>query len=80
MCPKTGPGTDSTSFTVSHGLLAIGKHSKRAFPLAARKALFYKLRPILMGGGEQAQRNTGAVNLYRIAQALDMSLSELFAR
>ena len=32
-----------------------------------------------MGGVERGQRNVGVVNLYRIAQALDMSLSELFA-
>ena len=32
-----------------------------------------------MGGVERGQRNVGFVNLYRIARALDMSLSELFA-
>jgi hypothetical protein len=32
-----------------------------------------------MGGVERGQRNVGVVNLYRIARALDMSLSELFA-
>lgn len=32
-----------------------------------------------MGGVERGQRNVGVVNLYRIAAALDMSLSELFA-
>jgi hypothetical protein len=32
-----------------------------------------------MGGVERGQRNVGVVNLRRIADALDMSLSELFA-
>jgi hypothetical protein len=32
-----------------------------------------------MGGVERGQRNVGIVNLYRIAGALNMSLSELFA-
>jgi transcriptional regulator with XRE-family HTH domain len=32
-----------------------------------------------MGGVERGQRNVGVVNLYRIAQALDMGLSELLA-
>jgi hypothetical protein len=32
-----------------------------------------------MGGVERGQRNVGVVNLHRIAQALGMSLSELFA-
>jgi transcriptional regulator with XRE-family HTH domain len=32
-----------------------------------------------MGGVERNQRNVGVVNLHRIAEALDMSLSELFA-
>jgi hypothetical protein len=32
-----------------------------------------------MGGVERGQRNVGVVNLYRLARALDMSLSELFA-
>jgi transcriptional regulator with XRE-family HTH domain len=32
-----------------------------------------------MGGVERGQRNVGVVNLYRIAEALGMSLSELFA-
>jgi transcriptional regulator with XRE-family HTH domain len=32
-----------------------------------------------MGGVERGQRNVGVVNLYRIARALDMSLSELVA-
>jgi hypothetical protein len=32
-----------------------------------------------MGGVERGQRNVGVVNLYRIARALDMSLSELLA-
>ena len=32
-----------------------------------------------IGGVERGQRNVGAVNLYRIARALNMSLSELFA-
>jgi hypothetical protein len=30
-----------------------------------------------MGGVERGQRNVGVVNLYRIARAVDMSLSEL---
>jgi transcriptional regulator with XRE-family HTH domain len=32
-----------------------------------------------MGGVERGQRNVGAVNLSRIAEALGMSLAELFA-
>jgi transcriptional regulator with XRE-family HTH domain len=32
-----------------------------------------------MGGVERGQRNVGAVNLSHIAEALNMSLSELFA-
>ncbi len=32
-----------------------------------------------MGGVERGQRNVGVVNLQRIAEALGMSLSELFA-
>ena len=32
-----------------------------------------------MGGVERGQRNVGVVNLHRIAEALDMSLSEFFA-
>jgi transcriptional regulator with XRE-family HTH domain len=32
-----------------------------------------------MGGVERGQRNVGAINLYKIAAALGMSLSELFA-
>ena len=32
-----------------------------------------------MGGVERGQRNVGVVNLKRIAEALGMSLSELFA-
>lgn len=31
-----------------------------------------------MGGIERGQRNIGVVNLYLIAEALDLSLSELF--
>ena len=38
-----------------------------------------KLNRAYMGGVERGQRNVGVVNLYRIATALDMSLSELFA-
>ncbi len=38
-----------------------------------------KLNRAYMGGVERGQRNVGVVNLYRIAEALDMSLSELFA-
>ena len=32
-----------------------------------------------MGGAERGQRIVGAINLHKIAEALDMSLSELFA-
>lgn len=32
-----------------------------------------------MGGVERGQRNVGAINLYKIAAALGMSLSKLFA-
>jgi len=32
-----------------------------------------------MGGVERGQRNVGVVNLYRIAEALGMSLSELLS-
>lgn len=38
-----------------------------------------KLNRAYMGGVERGQRNVGVVNLYRIAEALDMSLSEFFA-
>jgi transcriptional regulator with XRE-family HTH domain len=38
-----------------------------------------RLNRAYMGGVERGQRNVGVVNLYRIARALDMSLSELFA-
>ena len=38
-----------------------------------------RLNTAHMGGVERGQCNVGVVNLYRIAQALDMSLSELFA-
>jgi transcriptional regulator with XRE-family HTH domain len=38
-----------------------------------------KLDRAYMGGVERGQRNVGVVNLYRIARALNMSLSELFA-
>ncbi len=48
-------------------------YSQEAFAQAAR------LNRAHMGGVERGQRNVGVVNLYRIARALDMSLSELFA-
>lgn len=38
-----------------------------------------KLNRAYMGGIERGQRNVGVVNLYRIAEALNMSLTELFA-
>lgn len=38
-----------------------------------------KLNRAYMGGVERGQRNVGVLNLYRIAETLDMSLSELFA-
>lgn len=38
-----------------------------------------KLNRAYMGGVERGQRNVGVVNLYRIAEALNMSLTELFA-
>lgn len=38
-----------------------------------------RLNRAYIGGVERGQRNVGVVNLYRIARALDMSLSELFA-
>ncbi len=38
-----------------------------------------RLNRAYMGGVERGQRNVGVVNLYRIARALDISLSELFA-
>ena len=37
------------------------------------------LNQAYMGGVERGQRNLGAVNLYKIAGALGISLSELFA-
>ena len=36
-------------------------------------------RKTSVGGVERGQRNVGVINLYRIAKALEMSLSELFA-
>lgn len=47
--------------------------SQEAFAQEAR------LNRAYMGGVERGQRNVGVVNLYRIAETLDMSLSELFA-
>jgi transcriptional regulator with XRE-family HTH domain len=38
-----------------------------------------RLNRAYMGGVERGQRNVGAVNLYKIAGALGMSLAELFA-
>jgi len=38
-----------------------------------------KLNRAYMGGVERGQRNVGVVNLYRIADALNLSLSEFFA-
>lgn len=38
-----------------------------------------RLNRAYMGGVERGQRNVGVVNLHRIADALNMSLSELFA-
>lgn len=54
-------------------LRAAQGYSQEAFAQEAR------LNRAYMGGVERGQRNVGVVNLYRIAQALDMSLSELFA-
>jgi transcriptional regulator with XRE-family HTH domain len=50
-----------------------GGYSQEAFAQEAR------LNRTYMGRVERGQRNVGVVNLYRIAMALDMSLSELFA-
>jgi transcriptional regulator with XRE-family HTH domain len=47
-------------------------------PIIAFSAPVSQIRAY-MGGVERGQRNVGVVNLYRIARALDMSLSELFA-
>lgn len=38
-----------------------------------------KLNRAYMGGVERGQRNVGVVNLFQIAETLDMSLSEFFA-
>ncbi len=38
-----------------------------------------RCRPLRVAGIERGQRNVGAVNLQRIAEALGMSLSEFFA-
>jgi transcriptional regulator with XRE-family HTH domain len=38
-----------------------------------------RLNRAYMGGVERGRRNVGVVNLYRIARALDLSLSELLA-
>ena len=54
-------------------LRAAQGYSQEAFAQEAR------LNRAYMGGVERGQRNVGVVNLYRIARALDMSLSELFA-
>ncbi len=48
-------------------------YSQEAFAQEAR------LNRAYMGGVERGQRNVGVVNLHRIAEALGMSLSELFA-
>jgi transcriptional regulator with XRE-family HTH domain len=55
------------------GLRTARGYSQEGFAQKAR------LNRAYMGGVERGQRNVGVVNLYRIAQALDMSLSELFA-
>ena len=54
-------------------LRAAQGYSQEAFAQEAR------LNRAYMGGVERGQRNVGVVNLYRIARALNMSLSELFA-
>ena len=56
-----------------HPLRAARGYSQEAFAQAAR------LNRAYMGGVERGQRNVGVVNLHRIAEALGMSLSELFA-
>ena len=38
-----------------------------------------KLNRAYLGGVERGQRNVGVVNLHKMAEALGMSLSELFA-
>jgi transcriptional regulator with XRE-family HTH domain len=48
-------------------------YSQEAFAQEAR------LNRAYMSGVERGQRNVGVVNPHRIAEALDMSLSELFA-
>ena len=54
-------------------LRAARRYSQEAFAQEAG------LNRAYMGGVERGQRNVGIVNLYRIAEALGMSLSELFA-
>ncbi len=54
-------------------LRAARGYSQEAFAQAAR------LNRAYMGGVERGQRNVGVVNLYRIAGALGMSLSDFFA-
>ena len=50
------------------------EYSREAFAPEARPNQAY------MGGVERGQRNVGVVNLYQIAEALDMSLPELYSR
>jgi transcriptional regulator with XRE-family HTH domain len=54
-------------------LRAARGYSQESFAQAA------KLNRAYMGGVERGQRNVGVVNLHRIAEALDLSLSEFFA-
>lgn len=54
-------------------LRAARGHSQEGFAQAAG------LNRAYMGGVERGQRNVGAVNPYRIAEALGLSLSEFFA-
>jgi transcriptional regulator with XRE-family HTH domain len=54
-------------------LRAARGYSQEAFAQEVR------LNRAYMGGVERGQRNVGVVNLHRIAEALGMSLSELFA-
>jgi len=53
-------------------LRAAQGYSQESFAQEAR------LNRAYMGGVERGQRNVGVVNLYRIAEALNMSLSDLF--
>jgi transcriptional regulator with XRE-family HTH domain len=70
---KPGNGALCTSIPTIRHLRAARGYSREAFAQETR------LNQAYMGGVERGQRNVGVVNLYRLARALDMSLSELFA-